>query len=67
MHGFDHTLGSVGGCIAGDLGRYEPTRRGGIESEHVAQGLNYMKASGKTICLILNFQRPKLEWKRLVL
>ena len=38
-----------------------------ISSEHVAQGLNYMKASGKTICLILNFQRPRLEWKRLVL
>ncbi len=34
--------------------------------EHVAQCLNYLKASGLTVGMILNFQRTRLEWKRLV-
>lgn len=34
--------------------------------EHTAQCLNYLKASGLTVCLLLNFQQPKVEWKRVV-
>ena len=35
--------------------------------EHAAQCINYLKASGLTKCLLINFQRPKVEWKRIVL
>jgi len=36
-------------------------------SEHVAQCLNYLRASGKTVCLLVNFQRPTVEFKRVAL
>jgi len=35
-------------------------------NEHTAQCLNYLRASGLTICLLVNFQKPKVEWKRIV-
>jgi GxxExxY protein len=35
-------------------------------NEHTAQCLHYLKASGRTLCLLVNFQRPKVEWKRIV-
>jgi GxxExxY protein len=38
-----------------------------LVGEHVAQCLNYLRASGKTVCLLINFQHPKLQWKRVVL
>lgn len=31
-----------------------------------AQVLNYLKATGKPVGLLLNFGAPKLEWKRMV-
>jgi len=37
-----------------------------LASEHTAQCLNYLRASGLTVCLLVNFQRPKVEWKRVV-
>lgn len=33
--------------------------------EHQAQVFNYLKASGLPVGLLVNFQRWKLEWKRL--
>ncbi|HZO55690.1 MAG TPA: GxxExxY protein [Bryobacteraceae bacterium] len=38
-----------------------------ITNEHVAQTLNYLKAADLTVGLILNFQRPRLQWKRVVM
>ena len=35
--------------------------------EHTAQCLNYLRASSLRLCLLLNFQHPKLHWKRLIL
>jgi len=35
-------------------------------NEHTAQCVNYLKASGKWICLLINFQRRTVEWKRIV-
>ena len=37
-----------------------------LANEHAAQCLNYLKASGRTVCLLVNFQRPKVEWRRIV-
>ena len=37
-----------------------------LSSEHMAQCLNYLRASGRTLCLLVNFQKPKVEWKRIV-
>ena len=38
-----------------------------LANEHIAQCLNYLRASGKTLCLLINFQKPKVEWKRIIL
>ena len=35
-------------------------------NEHFAQCLNYLRASGRDVCLLVNFQRPKAEWRRIV-
>ncbi len=37
-----------------------------LANEHTAQCLNYLRASGRTRCLLVNFQKPKVEWKRIV-
>ena len=33
---------------------------------HKAQALNYLRASGNDVALILNFAKPRLEYKRVV-
>ena len=38
-----------------------------ITDVEVAQVLNYLKITGLKIGVILNFKKPKLEWKRVVL
>jgi len=38
-----------------------------LTSIHKAKALNYLKASGYEVALILNFAKPKLEYKRIVL
>jgi len=35
-------------------------------NEHTAQCLNYLKATGRTVCLLVNFQKSKVEWRRIV-
>jgi GxxExxY protein len=37
-----------------------------LANEHMAQCLNYLRASGCSVCLLVNFQRPKTEWRRIV-
>jgi GxxExxY protein len=36
-------------------------------NEHLAQCINYLKISGLQVALLINFQRPKVEWKRVLL
>jgi GxxExxY protein len=36
-------------------------------NEHLAQCINYLKASGLHLALLINFRRPKVEWRRIVL
>ena len=38
-----------------------------LDDIHVAQCLNYMKASGLRTCLLLNFGTPKIQTRRLSL
>ena len=37
-----------------------------LANEHLAQCLNYLRVSGRSVCLLVNFQRPKAEWRRIV-
>jgi GxxExxY protein len=37
-----------------------------FSSEHLAQCINYLKASGLRLALLINFQKPKVEWKRVI-
>jgi GxxExxY protein len=37
-----------------------------LGNEHTAQCINYLRASGRTLCLLVNFQKPKVEWRRIV-
>jgi GxxExxY protein len=34
--------------------------------DHMAQCMNYLKASGKHVCLLVNFQSRRVEWKRIL-
>ncbi len=36
-----------------------------IEKSHIAQCINYLKATGKPLGLIINFGNPKIEIKRI--
>jgi len=38
-----------------------------LAKEHLAQCINYLKASGLPVALLINFQKPRLEWKRILL
>ena len=37
-----------------------------IQDAHLAQCLNYLKATGYKICLLINFGKPRVEVKRVV-
>jgi len=37
-----------------------------FSNEHLAKCINYLKASGLRLALLINFQKPKVEWKRIV-
>ena len=37
-----------------------------LDSAHAGQCINYLKATGLRICLLLNFGRPRLEIQRLI-
>ena len=38
-----------------------------LDDAHLAQCLNYLKATGRPLCLLLNFGTPRVEVKRVVL
>lgn len=37
-----------------------------IDEVHMAQCLNYLKATGLHVCLLVNFAKPRVEIKRIV-
>jgi GxxExxY protein len=36
-----------------------------LAGQDTAQCLNHLRASGVSLCLLVNFRRPKVEWKRI--
>ncbi len=36
-----------------------------LAGEHTAQCINYLRASGRSLCHLLNFQKLEVEWKRI--
>jgi hypothetical protein len=38
----------------------------GLRAIDTTQCLNYLPASGRSVCLLVNFQKPKAKWKRAV-
>jgi GxxExxY protein len=51
----------VGGRILVELKCVES-----FSSQHLAQCINYLKASGLSLALLINFQKPKVEWRRVI-
>jgi GxxExxY protein len=37
-----------------------------FSTEHLAQCINYLKASRLRLALLINFRHPKVEWRRVV-
>ncbi len=37
-----------------------------LDDVHMAQCLNYLKATGLKLCLLINFAKPRIEIKRIV-
>jgi len=37
-----------------------------LANEHVAQYVNYLKATGMSIALVVNFKHARVEWQRVV-
>ncbi|MEZ4600797.1 MAG: GxxExxY protein [Syntrophotaleaceae bacterium] len=37
-----------------------------LDASHFAQGMNYLKGTGKKICLLINFGSEKVEIRRIV-
>jgi GxxExxY protein len=51
----------VEGCVIVELKTVKT-----FDEVHTAQCLNYLKATGVRICLLLNFAKPQIEIKRIV-
>jgi len=51
----------VDGCVVVELKTVKA-----LDNAHVAQGLNYLKAAGLRLCLLINFGRPSVEVRRVM-
>ncbi|MFZ0593679.1 MAG: GxxExxY protein [Bryobacteraceae bacterium] len=52
--------------VVGDLLLIEVKCVDLFTTEHLAQCINYLKASGLKLALLINLRRPKVEWRRIV-
>jgi GxxExxY protein len=52
--------------VVGDCLLVEVKCVDGFSNEHLAQCINYLKVSGLHLALLINFRRPKVEWRRVV-
>jgi GxxExxY protein len=37
-----------------------------LGNAHAAQCMSYLRGSGRNVCLLVNFNRPKVEWMRVL-
>jgi GxxExxY protein len=37
-----------------------------FSTDHVAQCVNYLRATGLQMALLINFQHPRIEWRRIL-
>ncbi|HVX84102.1 MAG TPA: GxxExxY protein [Phycisphaerae bacterium] len=37
-----------------------------FDDAHIAQSINYLAATSLTVCLLMNFAKPRLDFKRIV-
>lgn len=37
-----------------------------FSTQHIAQCINYLKASGIRLGVLINFQHPRIKWKRII-
>jgi GxxExxY protein len=51
----------VDGCVLVELKCVDH-----FSNEHIAQCINYLKASHVRLALLINFQKSKVEWKRII-
>jgi len=49
----------INGCVIVEMKAVKA-----LNDIHAAQCINYLKATGMKICLLLNFGQPKIEIKR---
>ena len=62
-----HTVGKyLGDLVVGDKVLVELKCVERFNGEHTAQCINYLRASGLRLALMFNFQRPRVEWKRII-
>ena len=62
-----HGVGSyVADLIVEDLVVVELKCVESFSNEHLARCINYLRASGLRLALLINFQKPKVEWKWIV-
>ncbi len=52
----------VDGCVIVELKAVKA-----LDDVHTAQCLNYLKATGMKICLLINFGKPRVDIKRIIL
>jgi len=52
----------VEGCVIVELKAVKA-----LDEIHAAQCLNYLRATGLSVCLLINFAKPRLQIKRIVL
>jgi GxxExxY protein len=51
----------VEGCVLVELKAVR-----GLDDINMAQCMNYLKATGLSICLLMNFGKPRVEFKRII-
>jgi len=56
----------VADLVVEDLVLVELKHVESLDDVHLAQCLNYLKATGLRVCLLINFGKEQVEWRRVV-
>ena len=68
MHTDENRLNLPSDSITGSVLRcaFEVQSASGLDNAHYAQCMNYLKATGLKVCLLINFGKPRLQYKRII-